>query len=775
MTIKNRYTLSPLSMAVFSFICQATEVPDRNNKVLLEEIVITSEKFEKKLQEVPLAVSVLLERDIELRKISDLADLSGKVPGLNVAKSEGYRRPVTLRGAGNESPQNAGSRPGVSFHVDGVFIPEDAFLTQDFLDVTRIEVVRGPQGTLFGQNSTGGTINVITGKPIVDFNYGDISYTVGDYNTNNFEGNWNLPISRAMAARFSYGHREHDGYTKNLAIPGHDLDDADNDKFRAQLLWAPSPNFSALFAWQRFENDINGPAQKGTLDFSSNDPRKLSHDLKESYSLSNDMFSATFEWDLQSAMVKAILSKQTADMDRVVDGDRTALTANDPAPLPQIGAIDTLGEAPIRENYLRLRQEFDHKTAEINISSVPQKHATLDWIAGIFYLDGELGSNTLSFADFGRDGDPLNLNIPTGNVFANADIDFINDDIRRRDSYSVYGQTTWHFTRDLRGIIGFRYTEDKVDNDACSFNCLNTRQPRHDKLDDEATTGKLALEYDLADAHMAYFSISRGYKPGGANSTFNDFVENFYDAETITAYEFGTKSLFNNNRYRLNTALFYYDYQDYQFAANAAAPFSGGISNIPKSTVMGAEFEFTAYLTRGLKIDSSFAWMHSEVKSNVLAIDGVDAENISTPILMNNGSNVFDPAVAAARGTVARNLKGNELSKTPKFVANLVLSYRIDFESLGRLTSSVDYTFRDEFQYRIFNNPNTDTVDSYSLVGLNFLFEPEAAPWSAELIVQNLTDKDAVNATFTDNFAVSATSQEFTPPRVILARFNYEF
>jgi len=490
----------------------------------IEEIIVTTQKRAQNLQKIPLAVSSLSSRELDTLNIYNPVDLGDKIPGLNITKTEGYRRIVTIRGVGNESPQNAGSRPGVSFHIDGVFIVDDVSLQADLLDVDHVEVLRGPQGTLFGQNSTGGMINVVTKKPDLEEVSGNASLTIGNYSTANVRGSINVPIASTLAVRFALSHREHEGFTENLAIPGRKLDDENNDTFRTQVLWQPAESFSFLAQWQHFNTNTNGPAQKGTLDLSSSDPRKLSHDLLVSFKFSNDIVSGIANWETSVANIKTIVSYQNADLDRRVDTDRTALTANDPAPLPIVGAIDTVGEAPIRQADLRLEQMFEHYTAELNITSVPGD-LPVDWILGAFYMNTRVNSKTTSFADFGRDGNPLDMSLPVPVIFFNADLDFVNDDIRRRDSYSFYGQLTWHVTDDLRATGGVRYSRDEVNNDRCSFQCRTGQAaPKKAILNDNAWTGKFSLEGDITDDNLAYASISKGYKPGGGNSTFNDFV-----------------------------------------------------------------------------------------------------------------------------------------------------------------------------------------------------------------------------------------------------------
>lgn len=744
-------------------------------EAVIEEIIVTAEKRDVDLQDIAIAVSVLNSGQLSQLNINNPIDLGDQIPGLNIAKSES-RRIISIRGVGNESPQNAGARPGVSFHIDGIFISNDQALRADLLDVERIEVVRGPQGTVFGQNATGGTINVISKAPSTEEVSGYADLTLGNYAAQNIRAGLNMPISDTAAIRVAVSHREHDGYMTNLAIPGHDMDDEDNDTFRGQLLWQVTDSFSAHFTYQYFESEQNGPGQKGSLDFSSNDPREAAHDLREKATLKNNIFSSILTWQNDAVVVKGLFSYQEVDLFRHADMDRTALTANDPAPLvPAVpGVITRLGEAPIREADNTLEQFYENYTAELNVASAGE--GRFDWILGAFFLDARVNSITTNFGDFGRDGNPLDLRLPEPVIWFNADLDFVNDDIRRRDSYSFFGQSTMHLSDRIRLTAGARYTKDKINNDACSFQCRTGHgASRNDRISDDQTTGKLAIEFDVNENSMTYASLSKGYKPGGANSTFNDLVPATYEPETVNALEVGYKSRLNEGRLQLNVAAFYYDYENFQFQANAAAPFSGGSANIPEAEIYGAELELTSLLTDNLRLDLNIAYLNTEITSDALVLDSLRAEDVSTQLLLNNGGNVFDPLITIARATAIQNVKGNDLSKSPEFTINARLTHTAEVLGKGNLISFVSYTFRDEFYYRMFNNPEVDLIDSYDLWSMNFRYEPNDADWFAEFILYNIFDTDAVNSRFTDNFGVAATSEEYLAPRLTQLRVGFNF
>ena len=202
----------------------------------VEEVVVTAEKRSESLQDISQAVTALSESDIEEKNIESFVDLSAVVPGVTVAKNEGYKTIISIRGVGNETNQNAIAAPSVAFHMDGVFIASPFAISTDFLDVERLEVIRGPQGTLFGQNSTGGAINLISKTPTTEGSEGKLSVTYGDYNLRKVSASNNIVVNDKIATRFSVSSTTRDGFTENV-FTGQDLDDANNKSVRTDWMF----------------------------------------------------------------------------------------------------------------------------------------------------------------------------------------------------------------------------------------------------------------------------------------------------------------------------------------------------------------------------------------------------------------------------------------------------------------------------------------------------------------------------------------------------------
>ena len=286
----------------------------------VEEVVVTAEKRSESLQDISQAVTALTESDIEEKNITSFVDLSAIVPGVTVAKNEGYKTIISIRGVGNETNQNAIAAPSVAYHMDGVFIASPFALGTDFLDVERIEVLRGPQGTLFGQNSTGGAVNVISKAPTTEGGEGKLSVTFGDYNLRKISTSNNFVVSDKVATRFSISSTTRDGFSKNV-VTGQDLDDDNNKSFRTDWMFDLNDTSSMRVFGQYYKVDRNGAAMRG-IDDQTQGMRNLSQDTVSQHELSSMVVAAIYEADLGSADLKIIASVQEDDVLVVRDNDR---------------------------------------------------------------------------------------------------------------------------------------------------------------------------------------------------------------------------------------------------------------------------------------------------------------------------------------------------------------------------------------------------------------------------------------------------------------------
>jgi iron complex outermembrane receptor protein len=751
-----------LSVTIASLL--AADISAQDSQSVFEEVLVTAEKRSESLQDLSQAITVLTGEDLDTRQVTSFVDLSAIAPGVNIAKNEGFKTVITIRGVGNEANQNAIANPSVSYHLDGIYVASPFALQTDFLDLERIEVLRGPQGTLFGQNSTGGAINVITTAPSMDSSFGKADLTLGDYGLVKARAAYNLPLSDTLALRASVISNKRDGFTDNLTLD-QDLDDANSLSARVRVLYEPSDNFRANFTAQYFDEDRNGAAQKGLLDPTPG-ARKLRQNSTAEYELESQLYSAVLEWDFEKFSVKSLTSYQDDDILIRRDNDRNDLDFLPPfAQLPSSYDPETNKQTTI--------------TQEVNLVSSEPLFGKLDWVAGVFYLDTEVEISILERLDFGFDGtfDPFTIET----IYAyGGDVGFISDSKPERDSTSVYGQGTWNLSETWRTVFGLRYTEDEVYSSVTNYygrEGTDVLEIKSDKV-----TGRLVVEHDINDSTMLFGSFTKGFKPGGSNLTYGTeaviapiVVLPIFNEEIVNAYEIGLKTDLADGRIRLNAAAFYYDYNNLQYQATDPEVFNGGVGNIPESEIFGAELEFSAFLSDSLILDARMAWLDTEITSDHLALDNVQSEAAGNALL-GQGFDLFSDEIQIARADQIQNVNGNELAKTPSFTGNLSLNWTKELEAWGEMRSTLQYTYRGDFKHRIFNNADTDIVPSYDVLDLVVGFYPGAGEsWHVELVAKNLTDEDGINARFTDVFGVGATGDELIGPRQLMVRFGMDF
>ena len=761
-----------------SFILIFTNhIQSQDGETVFEEVIVTAEKRDESLQSVSQAVTAITDSEISAKNITSFVDLSTIVPGVTVAKNEGYKTIISIRGVGNETNQNAIAAPSVAYHMDGIFIASPFSLQTDFIDVQRIEVLRGPQGTLFGQNSTGGAINVISNKPTTDelFTKADITY--GDYGMKQLRSSSNIPISDNVSTKLSLSAMTREGFTENLAT-GQDLDDAHNLSFRTDWMVDINDTTSLRIFGQYSSVDRNGAAIRG-IDDPSPGMRKLSQNTISKQELTSSVVAMIFETDLGYASLKILASSQEDDISVTRDNDRHNF--GDPVlSIPGLGAGATYQQAEFRPE----TSLVETTTFEVNlISNEPAMDGKLDWTVGAFYMDHEIENVIRGYRDDDLDGvfkyvcdasfaDPSycydhDYGIPGRfDIFGPAaDVDFFTDAFPYRESLSVYAQTTYSFSETFRLVSGLRYSEDTFGTDVTNF--LNTETFVAEGTTDEVTT-RVTGEYDLADNTMVYLTLASGFKPGGSNLTFgfdNDnappMVFPTFEAETVDSTEMGIKTDLFNGKARANIAAFSYDYENLQFQATDPDPYRGGVANIPDSEMSGVEIEFTALASDSFTFDMNLALLNSEVSSDYFVLDNVDAYQ-------------YFFGEEDLRYGLRENVKGNQLAKTPEFTADVSLMYETDLPSGNYLTAMLQYVKRGKFMQRVSNNPVVDSIPAYDIVNLNIGIDFNNNI-GLNMMLLNVTDEDGINSSMTDVFGVASTGLELIPPRQFMTRISYNF
>lgn len=753
-----------VSLTYLGVLLLLSPLAHAQSELRLEEVIVTAEKRDASLQETSQAVTVMSGVDLDQYSVSSMVDLNALVPGLNVVKNEGTQLVMSMRGVGNEANQNVIASPAVSYHVDSVYMASPHVMQAKLLDIERLEVIRGPQGTLFGQNSTGGAINVVTTQPSFEARKGTIGVEVGSYDRIRMQGIYNVPLAANAALRLSLATDYHNGFSKNIALD-QQLDDGSNVAARGRLYIEPSDLLSIDLSLQIASNDRNGPAQKGIRD-PTPDPRELAQDFPQIWDLEATFASVTLEYDLADYVFKSVSSFQDDTLDLKRDNDRHDLDV-----LPPFTILPAAYD-PWHNNQRTLTQEF-------LLSSTKPLLDRVDWIAGYFYFQTDVAIVIEEFIDFGFDGEFDPFTVEEVRAFALGDYGFITDADRQRRAHSIFFEGNYNVDASTRVIAGLRLSQDGVESEISNFygrSGVDTQSTSSRTL-----TGRFSFERDLSDLSMLYFSLVRGYKPAGSNLTFgreNEIapivVLPTYEKEIVKTVEIGLKSDFLDRRVRLNAAIYQYDYSNLQYQATDPEVFEGGVNNIPDSQITGAEFEVIALLTDQLDVDLRVSVLDTEITSHHRSLDNV-ASDATTNALLAEGFALFGPEIQRARAENIVDVYGNELAKSPRSTVSFGINYERMMFDIGQLFASIQLNHRGSYQNRIFNNPDTDFVPEYTAINAIGRFEPVDGDWYVTLRVMNAIDTDGVNARFTDVFGVGASSEELIPPRQILVGLGLSF
>ena len=768
-----------ISSTFFSVLCLAAITEAQ----VIEDVIVTAEKRSESVQDISQSVTAITEDDLDAKNINSFVDLSAIVPGVTVAKNEGYKTVISIRGVGNETNQNAIAAPSVAFHMDGIFIASPFSLQTDFIDVERIEVLRGPQGTLFGQNSTGGAINVISKKPSTEGYSNSSDITLGSYAQTKFRSSSNIPLSDKLATRFSFSTNKRDGFSENT-VTGQELDDANSLSIRSDWLYELSDVSTLRVFGQYFEIDRNGSAMRG-IDDTSGDARRLSQDTISNHDLTSMVVAAIYENDLGFANLKVMASIQDDDISVTRDNDRHNFG-------DLVGVIPGLGSGATyqRAEFAPETSIVETNTFEINLVSNEPIFGALDWTVGAFYMEHDIENHIRGYRDNNNDGQityecssPLavigscyehDYGIPGRFAVFDAEYDFVTDAFPSRESYSIYAQTTYSFNDDFRLVSGIRYSEDTFTTNVSNFYNVDVFEAAGEV---DKVTGKIVGEYDLSDQTMAYWSISQGFKPGGSNLTYGyteaediiaerpvapAMVFQTYQSETIEAFEVGIKTVLLDGKARANIAVFTYDYDNLQFQATDPDPYRGGVANIPQSEMNGIEVEFTALLSDSLTMDMNLAFLDSEVTSSYEVLDNVDVYQ-------------YFFGEEDLRYGLREDVKGNKLAKSPEFTADINLTYETTLASGNEFSSIVQFIRRGDFEQRVSNNSLVDSIDAYNLFNVTASIDFVSSNTGIDFMLLNIADKDGINSSMTDVFGVAATGLEYIAPRQFMVRFRREF
>jgi iron complex outermembrane receptor protein len=622
----------------------------------LEEVVVTAQYRQENLQDVPITITTISSDALIKRDIFDAATIAQATPGLAYAEFAPGQAYYTMRGIGS-GDDGAGLDNSVALFLDGVYIGRNAGVNFDMFDLERIEVLRGPQGTLSGRNAIGGAIRLVTAKPTDELQV-QLGATAGNEGILRYQGLVSGPLGSSLSGKLSLTHREHDGFVENVIL-GKRQQDENQTSVRAQLRWAQERG-EWLLSGDWMEDDRGDMGRTPVID---NAPLQL---IMAQNGVTGPRQNAAPRDGFSDRQAWGLSLQGQLDFDR---GSLTSITAwrsvSTDWEMASVGApLGGLG-LPFDEVIDDIIEDVETLSQELRWTS--SLGGEFEYTAGIFYFQEDTDrSEIFRISQAGIYGDPalpLRLTAPgsqaiLGNEYART--------ANRTTSYAAYGQGEWAFAKDWKLTVGARYTVDQKDYTAESVNCwmVAMQDPAlaGTRFENFAACGgvggslgiiaetfevnpsdewqdfspRLALAWQLRENVLLFGSVAKGFKSGGfaGSQGVESAASTPVDPETAISYEFGMKGDFAD-RFRLNVTGFNTDYKDLQVVRFGPVPESAFgtfiTTNIGKARIIGAELEGTWYVTERLRLEGYYAALDTKTKGLVLETVGgiVDASNKS--------------------------------------------------------------------------------------------------------------------------------------------------
>lgn len=658
----------------------------------VDEIVVTANKRSQSVQDVAAAVSALSGETLEQRGITDAAGLQFAVPGLEVGTLRVGGTYITIRGVG----LNQGS-PGVAVHVDGVYQSESSMADLAQVDLERVEVLRGPQGTVYGRNANGGVINFISKKPTDQFE-GEVVASYAEYEQSHLLGKLNIPITDAVRSRFvvDYANRDQ-GFVENVA-GGENLDAFERLSGRALVDIDLTPDVNFLVSASASRD--TGPASYFQLRTLPNAAALANQPLLAAANISLKPFTTTANdpstserelYQISGTLSAALGFADLKSITAYTDFSDDVQTDSDGSNLSLF----------LQTNSNRIKTF----TQELTLSATG---STLDWVLGAFYLR-ERAERTLYFS-FPQGSGALP---PNGylNNFA---------PVRDSDVYAVFGDATFHVTDRLNVIAGARYSEEKQKYAYSSevglllggsqIPLFNLCAPRTDTPSFSSFTPRGGLQYTLSDDQSLYATVSKGFKAGGANL---NSCGNIFQPEKITATEIGYRGTWFGSSLTFNVTGFHYDYTDLQLSQ--VTGLINLVTNAAGAEVWGVEIETAWSPNDNFSLGGNLSWLDATYTSFT-------------------NTDTLNPALGA------QVLDGNRLSNAPEWSANLSASLSSDPGPNGRFTARADVSYKSKVYFREFNTA-LDEQGAFTVVNTALIWDAPGGAYQVRVFANNLFDE----------------------------------
>lgn len=723
-----------LPLAVSAVLLNTTgQLYAKESGFSIEEILVTARKREESLQNAPVAVTALSGQALDERDMTQISAIADIAPNVNfsfggTSSGSGSAAVVYIRGIG-QNDFTPVTDPGVGIYIDGVYLGRTIGSVLDVVDLERLEVLRGPQGTLFGRNSIGGAINLTTRDP-GDELAGRIRATVGEDSRLAVYGTLEVPMGENLAAIFTGLRKTRDGYVDRNAGSGDDPGDEDVAGFRAKFVWTPTENLTVKLSGDYTrEREESAPEVMVDIDEASvfvgiynanvfgngapagcagGGPLTNPGCANDQYNgAPYDTWATTSQNDVDQWGIALHVDWQLSDIWTLSSitsyRDMDAEFSRDADATPFLIFQTT-------DDY-----EQDQFAQEFQITGTFDR---FNLVGGIFYMEEEAAGPELVEAIIAP-AFPMYIGTLTDN-----------------DNWAVYSEFTYDLTERFHLTAGARYTDETKRNDPIAYAIQGFASipslseliasgatpfiPRGEReLDFEEVTWRGTLAYDLTEAVSVYATVSKGFKSGGFDQrhTAPRLDPATYDPETVIQYEIGMKAELAETL-RVNMAAFFSDYEDMQVSANPPNDIGTVTVNAAEGEISGVEIEFTYVPVPELLIEGGLGYQDAEYTK----LD---------------------------KNLIVEVSKKDDFIRTPEWSWNLGASYMINLSNGGRITPRFDWVYKSEIQYEPVNNDDV-AGDSYNRLNLSVAFEPNDS-LKFTFGVNNVTDEEYIIAGDSNN------------------------
>ena len=745
-----------------SFIFLSLTMPFlASSQTSLEEIVVTAQKREESIQDTPLSITAISGEILDDSGVLNVSRLKLLTPGLNFGQT-GASAQLAIRGARTEGIlQNV--QPVISFYNDEIYRSGTLQAFSPMIDMKRVEVLRGPQGTLFGRNSYGGAINFISNRPESEFSAG-VDLTVGDYSRRDISGYISIPFSGVVMGRLAAAHREHDGYVENTFNPAESIKDQDDAFVRGQILFQPNDQVNVLLRGEFWEQGGNGSADfnyftpgtpenasvfgavipmtviGGAPDDVDTDPFRIARDVDFILDAEQTTLSMEVNWSVGSFANLKFLAAQT---------DYENFHSND---------IDMSPQETGREGQY---DKIDTRQFEIQLSDTGE--GRIRWLMGAFLLqedslDSFFFECTTVFECYFANR--RNMETDAAALFGQMALPFLDErmnlslGVRVSDEEQSF-RVRSRYRDETFAAPGSNAPADFVDttfspndpNDDISEDFQNT-------ADFDPVTWRVALDYDLNENTMLYGSVSTGYSAGGFNAVPNPLTDEFtFREQEVTAFEIGAKNTLRDDSMFLNVTAFYNDFHD--ILSEPAVDIG---ATIIYNDIGG---DGDAY-----GIDLELDWVPSDAWLISVRASLLEAEYGSFKTGTGSGLLIGNTTVTATDGSVLPfvDVSGRQIAFSPKFSLGGSVRYTIPLSrNRGTLTPGLDFYYSGDYMTADQHYPFA-LQDAYTQTDLRLTWESPKQRWRIQGFVQNLEDEAVLLRT--NIFTQRQIGQTFGDPRI---------